>query len=289
MTTFLLTLLTMLAAPADEHARANPIYHDLLESGVAGTATEHIRLPAPVMADGLSADVQDGVLKAVIGDEYSLDEFTRPSPVAPFRLQLRDASPSDPKAPSRSVDVYFIAHGDWKAAGTKELLDRVLNSNREAGKANTIETEELKRRGIRIGDPKREGYAQVVFGLLDRVELSVVGHSFWSESPESLIAAGVLDSRFHEDAELPNRWRPTHKTGDGKVELGKAEPYDGAGYYIKVTRLESPKGAIFVEGHLVFTEPKGWFGGANLLRSKLPPVIQGQVRAFRRELAKASR
>ena len=52
--------------------------------------------------------------------------------------------------------------------------------------------------------------------------------------------------------------------------------------------LAEPKGALFVEGHVVFAEPVKWFDGANLLRSKLPPVIQGQVRSFRRELAKSN-
>jgi hypothetical protein len=290
MTSWFLTLLTVLAAPGDDQERANPIYRELLDSGVPITATQRARLPAPSMADGLSADAQEGALETAIGDELSLEAFTRPSPVAPYRLRLHDASPSDPKAPSRAVDVCFIAYGDWKIAASKEFLDKVLDRNREGGKARGLEAEELKRRGIRVDlKSKHEGYGYVIFPLLDRVEVSAVGHSFWSESRDSIVAAGVLDSRFRGDADLPNQWRPMTKTGDGKIELGRAEPYDGAGWYVKVTRLSNLKGALFVEAHLVFAEPKGWFGGANLLRSKLPPVIQAQVRAFRRELAKASR
>jgi hypothetical protein len=52
---------------------------------------------------------------------------------------------------------------------------------------------------------------------------------------------------------------------------------------MKVTRLAEPVGALFVEQHVVFAEPAGWFDGANLLRPKLPLVIQGKVRAMRRE------
>jgi hypothetical protein len=40
---------------------------------------------------------------------------------------------------------------------------------------------------------------------------------------------------------------------------------------------------------MIFDEPNGWFGGANLLRSKLPLVIQDEVRNFRRRLAAASK
>src|SRR5205814_1186239 len=93
--------------------------------------------------------------------------------------------------------------------------------------------------------------------------------------------------RFGDDPEFPNRWRPISRDDDGKPVLGEAHPYGGAGAYIKITRLAEPAGALFVEYHLVFTEPKGWFGGANLLRSKVPILTQSEVRAFRRELGKA--
>jgi hypothetical protein len=288
MSTWCLTLLTALAA-AEGHERANPVYRELREDGVAVTASERARLPAPTMADGLTADEQEAVVKKVIGEDYSLDEFTRPSPVAPHILRIGDGSPSDPKAPSRTVDVYFLARGDLAAVASRDFLDRVLDANREGGKARALTTEELGRRRIRVGDDKHEGFGTFVFPLLERVEIGGVGHSFWSQSADSLVTAGLLDGRFRDDADFPNRWRPITKDRDGQKALAKAEPYGGAGYYIKVTSLGRPKGALFVEAHLVFTEPRGWFGGANLLRSKLPPVIQSQVRAFRRELQKASR
>jgi len=56
---------------------------------------------------------------------------------------------------------------------------------------------------------------------------------------------------------------------------------------MKITRLAEPAGALFVEQHIVFAEPTGWFGGANLLRSKLPPVVQYAIRTTRQEWAKA--
>jgi hypothetical protein len=52
---------------------------------------------------------------------------------------------------------------------------------------------------------------------------------------------------------------------------------------MKLTRLREPAGAVFVEGHVIFAEPKGWFDGENVLRSKLPLGVQNQVRALRRE------
>ena len=45
---------------------------------------------------------------------------------------------------------------------------------------------------------------------------------------------------------------------------------------------------MFIECHMIFDEPRGWFGGANLLRSKLPLAVQEEVRNFRRRLSAAS-
>jgi hypothetical protein len=189
------------------------------------------------------------------------------------------------------VDVAFIAYGDLQAVASKKFLEGALERNRDEGKARALTPEELARRGIPVGpgDVEHEGFAHFSFALLDRVQVSGVGHSSWSRTEDSVVAAGLLDPRFRDDATFPNRWRPIVKGRGGRKELGPAVPYAGAGYYVKITRLARPVGALFVEGHLVFTEPRKWFGGANLLRSKLPPVIQSQVRAFRRELARVSR
>jgi hypothetical protein len=43
---------------------------------------------------------------------------------------------------------------------------------------------------------------------------------------------------------------------------------------------------MFAEQHIVYSEPYCWFDGANLLRSKLPPVMKTIVRNMRREWAK---
>ena len=59
---------------------------------------------------------------------------------------------------------------------------------------------------------------------------------------------------------------------------------------MKLTRLADPDGAVFVEYHGVYNEPSGWFPGEeNLLRSKLPLVVQQEVKQFRVKLSNASK
>jgi hypothetical protein len=132
-----------------------------------------------------------------------------------------------------------------------------------------------------------QGCYLCTFDLLSKVRLTGTSHSYWSRSDDSIIAATMLDPRFTGDADLPNQWQSITRQPDGNVELGEPHPYRGAGEYIKITRLAEPAGALLIEFHVVYVEPKGWFDGSNMLTSKLPAVVQNQIRNMRRELTKA--
>ena len=106
---------------------------------------------------------------------------------------------------------------------------------------------------------------------------------------DEMTAAAVIDERFDKDAEYPNQWRPILRDTAANISLGPPQPYSGAGVYIKVTKLAEPADAKFVEGHMVFEEPYGWFEGGNELRSKAPAMIQQRVKVFRSKLAIASK
>ena len=68
--------------------------------------------------------------------------------------------------------------------------------------------------------------------------------------------------------------------------LGPPQPYSGAAFYAKVTRLIKPENAIFVEFHQVFYEPRAWFGeDDNLMPSELRKIIPFEVKQFRSKLA----
>jgi hypothetical protein len=286
-----LLLLAAALAPERPHQALNPLFRELRDTGAQVGADIKIALPAPTMADGLDAQTQEAVVKQVAGEDYPLEELARNSVVAPHILRLRNLSPSDPAAPARGLDVWFVAYGDLGTVADKDFLDRLLRSNQKEGTSRDLTTADLTRRGITLSrdNAKHESYAHIAFSFLDRVRISVAGHSFWSRTDDSVLIASRIDPRFRDDPDFPNRWRPLSKDEDGKPQLGLAHPYGGAAYYMKVTRLAEPKGALFVEGHVIFPEPVKWFDGANLLRSKLPPVVQSHVRSMRRELLKAAK
>jgi hypothetical protein len=287
----LLSVVLVSFSQANGHEQANPLYKELLIAGVSVGGGNKSPLPAPSMPDGLDAQAQNAILKKIAGEDYDLGEMLRKSVYAPQVIRQRNITPSDPKAPARGVDVWFVAHGDLKTLSSKEYLERLLSANKKDGKAHELTAVELAQRGITLqtDGEKHEGYGHIDFPLLERVEIGATGRMYWSRTNDSIVVAGVLDRRFLSDPLFPNQWRRMTRNDDGKFEYGPPEPYDNAGYYVKLTRLVEPKGALLVESHLIFTEPVQWFNAANLLRSKLPPVIQSQVRSARQEILKTTK
>jgi hypothetical protein len=279
--------LLLLALHADPgHAAANPLYRELTEAGLEVGPGMRAKLPPPTLPDGLPAAEQTAVIKKLTAADYSYPEFTRRSVVAPHLLRLRDVSPADPKAPARGVDVWFVAHGDFKATEDDAFLDRLLKVGRDNGESSrSLTAADLMKRKIEPPAGDRGGYGHIGFDFLERVRLRLTGRAVWSRTAESVVAAAAVDPRFVGDPEFPDQWQPLSKEG-GATKAGPPSPYAGAGLYLKITKLAEPAGAMFLEQHVVFTEPTGWFDGANLLRSKLPPAVQVNVRTIRREWAK---
>ena len=193
------------------------------------------------------------------------------------------------------MDFYFVAFGDFKVLTSDKFLDTLLKTGqgspekRRATGGYFTETElGFRKINLTHAPGVEEGVYFTTANLLDRVKLSATRYATITRSPGWIIAAGRVDPRFDHDPQHPNQWREITTDENGESHLGSPHPYDNAGFYLKATQLAQPAGAIFIEYHLVFDEPLGWFGGVNLLRSKLPLAIQNQVRELRRKLAAAS-
>ncbi len=286
MTALLLTLASLAVAQPQTHEQQNPLYKELQEKGLNIGTESPAKFPAPTLPDGLDAAKQKAAILDLLAGDYDYNNFVRNSVVAPQMMKIRDITPSDPKAPARAVDVWFVVYGDFEQTADDKFLDRLFKNGRNEGMGKSLTDEDLAQRKI-AAPAKQEGYGLLEFDFLDRVRIKATGRAVWSRTADSAVAAAVLDPRFLKDAEFPCEWKSLSQEG-GSLKLGPPQPWSGAAITIKITKLAAPAGALFVEQHIIFTEPTGWFDGANLLRSKLPPVVQNNVRTMRKEWARAA-
>jgi len=270
----------------------NPVYDELMRRGVPIDMREIVRLPAPTVADGLTAAKQRQAIEA-IADGRSWEELTRRSVNAPFVFKIsRDEN--DPSRLGRRVDLWFVAYGNMATLENNEWLEKQFKAtgnetDPENGVVVKVLTDaDLARHGLKLG--QGASGPQFVFAeltLLDRVRLAVTTRGSVHLTPESVISASMIDPHFATDPQYANRWKPVLRDDNNRRSLGKAQPYFGYGSYAKATRLQDPSGAILIEYHAAFAEPEGWFNGNNYLCSKLPILAQMIVRHLRRELAKS--
>jgi len=285
-------LLVLSLLPTSEALAQNPLLERLMREGVALGDGDVVKVPPPVMPDGLSASEQQQALAKAAGSISPAAMLER-NLNAPFVLRIERVSLPSGRQTGRSIDLLFVAHGSLQTIVNRDLIGQLLGADEAKGKQDPpsqtreLAAEELAKRNITLqsGDEKlEEGYSIVDFPLLEKVQITGVGYGVTTKTDESVTAAAILDQRFLNDPEFPNRWRPIFRSELGRVKLGDPSPYSGFGGYTKVTQLKEPSGAVFIESHVVFDEPQGWFQGANYLGSKLPLVARNNVTSFRRKL-----
>ncbi|HEY2146495.1 MAG TPA: hypothetical protein VGH32_01070 [Pirellulales bacterium] len=270
----------------------NDVFDRLLTKGGLPGARD-AALPKPTMADGLDRSGQREAIARIADPNHPIEALERPLVVAPFVLKI--SGDDEKSATLRRIDLWFIAYGKldrladesfWKSA--RESFSGGEKENRELSttRIGILSADELKTRGLK--DPETEKHLTADMTLFNRVRICATMQAIQTRSADSLVLAAMLDPRFADDEQFPNCWRPISRDDNGRQHIGAAQPYRTAGWYCKATQLHEPAGALFVEYHVLFDEPVGWFNGANLLRSKLPMVVQEGVRKFRRQLEHAA-
>jgi hypothetical protein len=269
----------------------NAVFEQLTQQGLPVGETRLVKLPAPSMADGLDAAAQREVIARIAGQQFRVADLMRKSPVAPFVLKLDTIGTCEGGASLRSVDLWLIAYGRIEQLTSQAFLEDVVKTSAGGGlpsKVEVFDKEALARYGLtgEESPDRAQRYFYTTFPLLDRVQISVTRRAVLTKGDVSGIAAAIVARRFDGDATYGNQWQPIKRGPNGQLALGGPQPYHTGGFYAKVTRLAEPPDALFLEYHQVFCEPAEWFGGVNLLGSKIPLMVQDSVRTFRRKLAK---
>lgn len=282
-------LLAASVAVSATAAEENTVFDNLVAKGIA-VGDSFVKLPEPSMSPEADAKEQTEVVRQVSSKKYKYDEFIRKSPVAPFMLEISTVGESGGDRVQK-VDLWFVAYGKLESVTDEELLGQIAGSGSrsEKGESESLTDDELRKRDLKVEstDDRRESYYRTDAPLLDKVQISGIGHGVTTRGSKSILAASVLDPRFTDDAKYSNRWRPIVREPSGKTKLGDSHhAYAGFGGYCQVVELQEPKGALFFEIHIAINEPHAWFNGENLLRSKLPILMNDNVRTLRRKLAK---
>ncbi len=172
----------------------------------------------------------------------------------------------------RTVDVCFVVYGDWDVLTGKAFSDSILkadkakkNNNNNGGtsveKAGNLNVPEMTARRLttRSTPELKEYFLYTTFKLFSQVQVSATRFSVATKTPTGVVVAAAVDPRFAKDKQFPNQWSPIVRNAAGNPVVGPPQPYSGAAFYAKVTRLSEPTNAIFVEYHSAFYEPADWF------------------------------
>jgi hypothetical protein len=276
----LLSLALTADAPEPVHA-SNLVYREIVGEGVHLGDTV-VRLPAPRLADGQTPEAQRKVLAELAGGERAVEDLIRDSVNAPFILKVRDEKTKDGDT-IRMADLVFVVHATLDEIDPAEGALESAKSPTEAAnmrvETTLLSATDLAPLKIPAPEAGREWYARMSSRLLDRIKVEATNHLVVSRSADSLVVASRTDPRFGEATTRPNAWSPLSRDG---TPGAPAKPYQGGVSYTKISRLAGMPGLLVVESHFAFVEPRAWFDGAPVLRSKFAPVAQDQIRRLRR-------
>jgi hypothetical protein len=272
-----------------EHAR-NSVYRDVLSQGFPRGGPEGVRLPEPRLRDGQDAGTQREALREVAGSDRALEELVRDSVTAPYVITVRDVPAAD--ATIRIVDLWFVVHADIKQLDPDREAARFDGKEAEAGnmkfQTRLLKAGDLRAAGISPPEetPGVKTWSAHLHGrLLNRIEVDVTNQVVATQTSESIVIAARTDPAFDKAGPAGNGWRSI-ETSSGAATRGALQRYAGGISSTKISRLAFQPGALLVEMHGAFLEPRDWFQGAPILRSKFSVIAQDQIRSLRRELAR---
>ncbi len=268
---------------------ADGLLAELLADGVS-IGKESVRLTPPQADPRLSQQELAAAQRKLAGSR-GWTQFTRDSMVAPVHIDLDYLKGADGERVGQRAHFAFVVHADLPTLRDDDLMQEMFTaetdaSEREGFRAKAIDRQTLIDEGIEVNDASTYGLLETV--LLNKIALTGVMRSERMDANNFFAVAWKLDDRFsgHPPAhtEYRNEWRKLDRDELGNLTRGQPNPYAGTAGYLIVSPVDGLEGASLVEAEVILHEPKEWFSGSNLLRSKLPLIIQESARKLRRGL-----
>jgi hypothetical protein len=263
---------------------SNELFKHLVDKGIAIPGGPTVKLPAPLANSGKKpADIINDA-----AGRYPVDLFIQRTTRAPLNVEISQIENKNGQRCAQKIDLYFVAYGSLqdvlKTDFMRDLFSPAKGKGKDGAKNQSVELSaaQLARRGIKLINQEnvKDWYETFSMPLLDKVEVDGITRTVRSQTPSSVTYATIMDDRFRNDKEFPNRWTFLNANAPN----AQPQPYSGLGGYVLVTALPEPKEALLVEMHFLMHEPQDWFGERDLLRAKLPIVIRDNVYTFRQKL-----
>ncbi len=268
-------------------AETPPLLQRFTETGIAINDQQTCLLPKPSLQAGQDAAARKAILEDLAGGR-GWKNFSRKSVMAPVAIDVKYIKDANGERIGHQAHSAFIVHAALESLKDEELMKQVFGEPEDVEDAEDFVVEELKEEELESSgiDPvgENESYGTIQMPLLKRVIIRGVVHTERLLGDDSVIIVWEIDPRFTSDDSGRNTWALINRDDLGNKQEGEQQPYQGAGGYMVVSRLTELPGACLVESHLVLHEPPEWFRGSNVLRSKLPILMQESARSFRRKL-----
>ncbi len=245
------------------------------------------------IADPLADEVERAEGAKQLAGARGWSQFTRKSSVAPVHIDLDYVKDSQGERIGIRAHFAFVAHANVDTLRDNDVMKKLFatagdESADEGTETDAISDEALAARGIEPDESV--SYSQLQTVLLKKVALNGVMATERVDGPDHFAFARTLDERFSssdvDSDKLSNTWARIERDEVGKPVQTEPRPYAGAAGYLVVSRVPGDEEASLLEGEVLLHEPDGWFSGSNLLRSKLPLIIQEGARKLRRGLKK---
>jgi hypothetical protein len=282
-------LLLSQTSESAKSAEDNALYRELRTKG-ATLGGQGVVLPAPTLRARADAAEEHKVLETVSGGPREIDAFMTDDKTATVVMKSHDLV-SD-KGVVCVRDVWFVIRSKLEKIDPERGMSGNTGTHPSTEGDMKITSEPipvkvLALRGItpQKSDTVQELYVSEVGELFKEVFVEATNHVLATRDDDSWVIAFRTDPTFNDDPKLGNRWRPMNDRGKIRV-LGKEAPYEGGCGYTKLTKLNSYPGALLVETHFAFWQPREWFGKSTKLLSKLPAAAKGHVLRVREELRK---
>ncbi len=279
----MLAMLAMAAEPgrsANRQAPAAATDEDSSARGLPDLLPGVLSLDEAITADML----------ATLAGRVGWQRLSADSQMAPVRVTVTPVEAAGRRV-GHQVQAAFVIRTPLGTFQNDALAAETLGLQADAAgwMARPLTTDECKQAGLGTANANTS-FAVLNLTLLNRVGLQGVVRAERRDGESGFELTWVFDHRFDRFPSLRASSQRRTANALGETVREDPQPYAGAAGVVVVREVrgmaaEPEESLLVVESRLAFAEPAAWFGGSNLLRAKIPLLIQEGVRTLRRRLA----